>query len=328
MAKALQKIHRLSNSIGARLLLAAVVAGTAGCAAIPQERAPTGFNIRGGEAVQGPATAPLTTVSPADTRIGRDLYGTVNPGARVGRKILSQHLIGQLPFGLKYDDGSLYAAAADKLEAARTTEHRERWMDTVTQNNNAFRAGRGQALMVGSDAADVANQYQRLMDFAVNGNGGNREVNTSVLLQSYRDTLAARQDTSLLVQAEPRLEHFQDYAQLEMGRRVLGDILIRSGALVERTVKKDYAPTYGFMQATAIGLVAYEGRNFGPTQVLLADDAGQSGFRVTPQGDAENRYVDGAFSHIRYQADQYNAIRAERARQQLGDNVQIPSYRR
>ncbi|MEO0391945.1 MAG: hypothetical protein AAF213_01720 [Pseudomonadota bacterium] len=296
----------------------------AGCATIPGERAATPYSIRGGDPVAanaGPTQMP--TLNPADTRIGRPVFGTVNPGARPGRRLLSQHLIGQLPFGMRYADSDLREAASDKLGAARTTEVRERWMDRVTANNNAFRAGRGQALMVGinpsnpmAGAEDMYRQYQRLIRM-VDVNNPNRQENAEILLQSYRDTLAARQDTAMLLQAERRIEHFQDYARLEAGRRVLGDVLIRGGVVTERTVERDYAGTYGFLRGTEIGLAAFQGRNFGPSQVLLADDRSQRAHRLEGTSEIENRAVNQVFRGVEREARRFQQIEAELARQTL-----------
>jgi len=310
--KALPMTRRLGMALG--------VLALAGCASLP-EGSPQGFNIRAGAPVAANGPTQMSTVRPTDTNIGRSLFGTINPGPRVGRQVLSQHLIGKLPFGMKYDDGSLYEAAADKLWAARQTERREGWMDRVTANNAAYRAGQGQALMVSEDPRDVVQQYERLMDFAINGNGGNRQANTSVLLQSYRDTMAARQDTAILLQAEPRIEHWLDYARLELGRRVLGDILVRSGALVERTIEQDFAPTNGFLDATAIGLARYEGPNFGPSQVLLADDGAQQSRRLSPEGSAEIEFVQRRYGDIQYEAERYNSIKREQAQRDLANPV-------
>lgn len=241
----------------------------------------------------------------------------------MGRRLHSQHLIGQLPFGLEYDRESLRVAAQDKLSAARQTDRRESWMDVVTGNNNAFRVGRGQALMVGIDtqdplssARDFAEQYHRLWNYVSTGSTEERTRRAEIMLQSYRDTKAARQNTAMLLQVEQRLEHFQDYAQLELGRRVLGDVLIRAGVFTEREVRSDTAPTYGFLNATAIGAVAYEGAQFGPQQVLLADDHSQLTYHrdADPMTQVENGYVRDSYNHIRHDADRYNRIREEAAR--------------
>ncbi|HCI48202.1 MAG TPA: hypothetical protein DFI00_12990 [Rhodospirillaceae bacterium] len=321
MKTALPKLRRLGLAVGSTALIALA---TAGCASIPGERTPVGFDVRGGTPVVAGAQNPtLPTINPRDTKWGRGLFGTVNPGARVGRRLHSQHLIGQLPFGLEYDRESLRVAAQDKLSAARLTERRESWMDVVTGNNNAFRAGRGQALMVGIDphdpingARDFAEQYHRLWNYVSTGTTEERTQRAEIMLQSYRDTMAARQNTAMLLQVEQRLEHFQDYAQLELGRRVLGDVLIRAGVFTEREIRSDTAPTYGFLNATAIGAVAYEGAQFGPQQVLLADDRSQSAYfrDADPMTQVENRYVRDSYNHIRRDADQYNRIRAEAAR--------------
>ncbi len=327
MAGNFQKIKRLGMALG-------VVALVTGCASIPGETSPRGFSIRDGAPVAGTGgTAQMPALKVADTRVGRGVFGTVNPGARPGRRILSQHLIGQLPFGMQYAASDMRDAAWDKLGAARTTERRERWMDQVTANNNAYRSGRGQALMLGINPAnplegarDMAQQYMRLAAM-IDVRNPNRQQNAELLLQSYRDTIAARQDTAMLLQAEPRISHFQDYARLEAGRRVLGDVLVRGGVLVQDTVRQDAASTYGFLQGTEIGLVAYQGiNNFGGDQVLLADDASQG-----PRGGigdrngttigglngatfAENISVQEVFRSVERDARRLQQIEAEAAR--------------
>jgi len=318
----LDKLKRLGRAVGVPALAAVLLAG---CAAVPGERprVGAGFDIRAGQAIQTDGPPTLSTVNPDDTRIGRSLFGTVNPGARPGRMLRSQHLIGQLPFGITYDDG-----------AARTTERREAWMDRVSSNNNAYRAGRGQALMVGIDASnpilgarDMVETYERLWNYVASGSPAERESKASVLLESYRDTMAARQDTGMLLQAEPRIEHFQDYARLEAGRRVLGDVLVRAGVMVERTVKADTVNTHGFLAGTAVGLTAYQGPNFGPTQVLLADDNAQWQHRQDPMSQVENRAVAEVYRGIQYQAQRYNQLQAERARQGLGSAPPVRQLR-
>lgn len=318
MGMTLDKVGRLGLALG--------VLGLGGCAAIPGERAPSAYSIRAGQAIQNQAgPAQLPTINPADTRIGRGVFGTINPGPRAGRKLLSQHLLGQLPFGMQYAESDLAEAAFDKLEAARITERREPWMDRVAANNAAFRAGRGQALMVGIDvsnpilgARDMAEQYHRLYAMISVDDPAQRKQNAEMLLQSYRDTVAARQDTAILLQAEKRIEHFQDYARLEAGRRVIGDVLIRGGVLTERAVERDYANTYGFLSGTEIGLAAYQGGSFGPSQVLLADDRSQrSEWRLYGTGEVENRMTRRAFNHVQYEAQRYQQIEQQRARQGL-----------
>lgn len=266
----------------------------------------------------------LTTIDPQDTRLGRPIFGTVNPGPRAGRKLLSQHLIGQLGFGLEYDNESLAMAARDKLEAAKTTEQRETWMDVVSANSHRYRGGQGEALMIGVDplqpkagAQEFVKQYLRLSGIIYNTGRDTRTNNAELLLQAYRDTLAARQDVAMLLQVEPRIEHFEDYARLEAGRRVIGDVLIRAGVLVERSVEQDFVDTHGFLAPTAIALTAFEGPDFGMHQILLADDRSQQSHAASPEGAEERRYVQAAYRQIAREAQRYNDLASQRARAEL-----------
>lgn len=270
-----------------------------------------------GTVINNPDDAPpdQTATAIRSTQAGRPIFATVNPGPRVGRRFLSANLFGQLPDPIRYDDGTIRAVAKDKLDAARSTERRESWMDIVTRNNDRARAGETTTLMTGVDpvdpivgAQDIATRYGNLLNSIFSRTGAERSRFLELIEQAYRDTIAARQDTALIIQAEPRLEHWVDYVGYEAGRRLLGDLLVRGGVFVERRTRRDSVPSYGFLDATAIGLPLFAGRDFGQFQVLLGSDQAQARFGREAAMQVEADYMNSAYRLIRDEAREFQRL--------------------
>lgn len=314
---ALPLTRRLAMAIGAATLLA-------GCASMdPGHAGPGSYDIRAGLGAPV-AAAPVETMEVRDSIAGRSYFGTVSPPRRVGQQL---KIDVQLPFGLQLDDRSQYDIAVQKLESARQTgEFRERWMDEVDANNTAARQGHGSALMVGLDPDDIKRTYSHLHSIAF---GQNAQAGSEMLMRSYRDTLAARQDTALLLQADPSLENFQDYARFEMGRRLLGHVLVERKVLVNRAVEQDFASTYGLLEGVQYGLHARQDANFGSAEVMLADDAAQRP-RINLEGPmlAENQYMQRTYGEVRYEVDRWVQLDREAARRNAVQTSERPAVER
>ncbi|MEM6903340.1 MAG: hypothetical protein AAF556_08905 [Pseudomonadota bacterium] len=332
MAQTPNRIARAAKAVGARpiraLALTAFVA-LAGCSTLPPQTDPTATVVRTGPLADARAdTYTLPAYNAPETTAGRPIFGTyqiprrVDPRGRqdygANRDMITRWLGGQGVFGgiAEQHPDTVRDVTWGALRRAQLTERREPWMDAIVRDNNIYAqggtVGSSSALMVMEDPKDFAIIYKNLLDRAT---GPNANVERTRLLQAYRDTLAARENTALLLQAEQRNEHFVDYSRLELGRRLLGDVLIRSGVLVQREVRQDTVPTYGFLNSTAIRLAGAQTSYIGPTQALLADDASQFiGRHYSPKAGVEARAVGGVYAQISIHAQRFNQLRDQAAR--------------
>ncbi|MBV6631912.1 MAG: hypothetical protein KI792_02635 [Alphaproteobacteria bacterium] len=307
-----------------------------GCATVTPQTGAQSTVLRTGPLADARAGGNYTlpAYNAPETTAGRPIFGTyripnrVDPYGRrdygANKDRITRWLGGQGVFGgiAEQHPETIREVTRGALDRARLTERREPWMDQVTRDNNVFAqggtVGSFSALMVMEDPQDFATIYKNLFDRAT---GPNANEERTRLLQAYRDTMAARENTALLLQADPRVENFVDYARLELGRRLLGDVLERSGVLVRREVRQDAVPTYGFLQSTAIGLAGAQSPYIGPTQSLLADDRAQRfGGHYSPKAGTEARYVRGIYRQIQREAQLFNQNRNRAAQERRDAN--------
>lgn len=345
MSERPNRANRLAGAVKSpkmRTLCAIAMLAVGGCATVeplPRQTDPAATELRTGPLAdaRGRANYTLPTYRAPETTSGRPIFGTYRIPNRTdpyGRRDygsnkdrITRWLGGQGAFGglAQQHPETIREVTRGSLERARLTERREQWMDQIIRDNNVFAQGGSvgsfSALMIMEDPRDFATIYENLLERAT---GPNANVERTRLLQAYRDTLAARENTANLLQADPRVENFVDYARLELGRRVLGDVLIRSGVLVQREVREDMVPTYGFLQSTAIGLAGAQSRFIGPTQSLLADDRAQRiGGHFSPKAGVEARFVRGIHRQIQYEANLFNQNRNRAAQQRRDANGPI-----
>ena len=268
-----------------RLGLAVGVLALAGCAALPQETH--------GSSVVPPPVPPASVAPPSSDWVVNHTPNYAFQNYRASAEHFGS--VDPRPPGT----GSLDAASAagEKLDAARATQYVQPWMITVTRINRAAELGRGSVLTTGVDpqnpthaARDMVRLYNQLADMVWDSNIGQRQNNIRLVTRAYEETLLARQNTAMLLQADPSLRNLVQYARLEGARRVIGKVLAETGTMAGSDVRGDYASTYGLLTGTGIALNNVREGRFGLDEVQMTNDQNQRG-ALTRVGQIEQQYM-------------------------------------